>query len=409
MGFDYASLAGQRKFEMPNDWRITTIGDVATINELVIQRDYPHESIEYIDIACVERGVVNSIQELPLSDAPSRAKRIVRDNDTLISTVRPNLEHYTYVKRAKPHTIASTGFAVVTAKSVDPRYLYYYLTTKPFTAYLSQIADSHTSAYPAINPDVIETAELLLPPPGEQRAIAAILGILDDKIELNRQMNKTLEEMAQALFKSWFVDFEPFRGQGMQDSPLGEIPVGWRVGKLDDIASVTSGKRPGKRNSIPDKEKTIPLYGGGGPMGYVENPLYTKPLILTGRVGTLGMVFRISFPCWPSDNTLVVLHNEDTSYEYLYFQMCLTDFDSLNRGSTQPLVTQTDLQRHEIIVPANAAITKFNSIVSPIFHSIDHNINESGTLSAIRDTILSKLLSGEIRVKDAEKFMEKAI
>jgi type I restriction enzyme S subunit len=159
----------------------------------------------------------------------------------LIATVRPNLEHYAFVRKARQNTVASTGFAVVTAKNVDPRFLYYYLTTKPFTAYLTQIADSHTSTYPAFNPDVIETADLLLPPPSEQRAIAAILGTLDDKIELNRQMNETLEAMARAFFKSWFVDFEPFRDQGMEDSPLGPIPRGWITKPLDEIADFVNG------------------------------------------------------------------------------------------------------------------------------------------------------------------------
>ena len=120
MGFNATSLMGQNRFEMPKDWRIVAVKDVATVNELSLQRGYPQKNIEYIDIASVERGVVSSIQKLILSKAPSRAKRIVRDNDTLISTVRPNLEHYVFVPKSKPNTVASTGFAVITAKSVDP-------------------------------------------------------------------------------------------------------------------------------------------------------------------------------------------------------------------------------------------------------------------------------------------------
>lgn len=405
MGFDYTSLATNR-FEMPKDWCVVLVQDVAAVNEQSITWNYRHKRIEYVDIASVDKGTVKSVQELPLDDAPSRAKRIVRDNDTLIATVRPNLEHYAYIKKAKGNTIASTGFAVVTAKKVNPRFLHYYLTTKPFTAYLTQIADSHTSAYPAFNPDIIQTAELLLPPRPEQRAIAAILGALDDKIELNRQMNKTLEAMAQALFKSWFVDFEPFREQSMQDSLLGEIPAGWRIGKLGDLAVVTSGKRPDRRSSVPDEQMTIPLHGGGGSMGYVENPLYTRPFILTGRVGTLGMVFRITFACWPSDNTLVIIPNEEIAYEYLYFQTRSIDFDSLNRGSTQPLVTQSDLQQQVVIIPVQPVLDRFHNLADSIFSKIDQTVSESHTLAIIRDTLLPKLLSGEIRIRDAEKFVE---
>lgn len=267
------------------------------------------------------------------------------------------------------------------------------------------LANTSSSGVPSIAQPVsyLKTIEVPIPPLPEQHAIAHIIGTLDDKIELNRCMNQTLEAMAQALFRSWFVDFEPFRDQGMQESPLGEIPVGWRVGILGDLATVTSGKRPDRRTSTEDEGMRIPLYGGGGPMGYVEKPLYGTPILVTGRVGTLGMVFRVTLPCWPSDNTLVVLAGNARSYEYLYFIVASIDYDALNRGSTQPLVTQTDLQKHKLIIPANTALDGFHSVVWPIFCRVDHNINESTSLAAIRNTLLPKLLSGELRVKDAEK------
>lgn len=405
MGFDYTSVATNR-FEMPKGWCVVLVQDVATVNEESIKSNYRHRKIEYIDIASVEKGTIKSIQELLLDDAPSRAKRIVRDNDTLIATVRPNLEHYVYIKKAKQNTIASTGFTVVTAKKVNPKFLYYYLTTKPFTSYLTQIADSHTSAYPAFNPDIIETAQLLLPPPFEQLAIATILGTLDDKIELNRRMNQTLEAMAETLFRSWFMDFEPFRDDGMQDSPLGPIPRGWRVGTVGDLADVTSGKRPLGRMTHRTEDYTVPLYGGAGPMAWVQEPLYYEPLLITGRVGTLGVVNRTTKPCWPSDNTLVVLVKFSAAYPFLCYSMKRFDFDSLNRGSTQPLVTQTDLSNVKLAVPPIEVLGNFSGVVYSIFQLQDANVEQSHTLATIRDTLLPKLLSGEIRVKDAEKFVE---
>ena len=195
MGFEYHSLAtGQ--FQMPDGWSLSTIQKVAEVNEKAITKRNAPSHIHYIDIASVDKGKLLDIQELPFEKAPSRARRVVRDKDSLIATVRPNLEHYMFVKEPRPNTIASTGFAVVTAKTADPRFLYYYLTSKPFTAYLTQIAESHTSAYPAFNSDVIEKAELVLPSDSEQRAISHVLGSLDDKIELNRRMNETLEATA---------------------------------------------------------------------------------------------------------------------------------------------------------------------------------------------------------------------
>ena len=271
MGFNYTELTSGQSY-IPLGWRVDKVKEVAKVNETSIQKSYNHEWIEYIDIASVEKGSIKSVEELPLNAAPSRAKRIVRDHDILIATVRPNLEHYVFIKKAKLNTIASTGFAVITAKQVEPRFLYYYLTTKPFTNYLTRIADSHTSAYPSFNPDVIENADLILPPLPEQKAIASILGALDDKIELNRKMNETLEAMARAIFKSCFTyPFEGLKyllngeapsplpspnGRGCQeltgegelalvDSPLGKIPKGWMVRKIRECCSrVENGGTP---------------------------------------------------------------------------------------------------------------------------------------------------------------------
>jgi len=266
----------------------------------------------------------------------------------------------------------------------------------------------------------------------DRRAIAHILGTLDDKIELNRRMSQTLEAMARALFKAWFVDFDPVhakmegrwqRGQSLPglpahlydlfpdrlvDSELGEIPEGWRVGRLGDLAQVTSGKRPNKVCPEPQPYASISLWGGNGPMGYVTEPLYSTPILLTGRVGTLGSVFRIATPCWPSDNTLVVIAREKIAIEFLYFQMKRFDYDALNRGSTQPLLTQTDLSGQQVPLPSNRLLSEFHKHVSTYFAKLDESMNESRTLAALRDALLPKLIRGEIRVKDAERFLETA-
>lgn len=118
------------------------------------------------------------------------------------------------------------------------------------------------------------------------------------------------------------------------------------------------------------------------------------------------MVFRISYPCWPSDNTLVVVPHSTLYYEYIYFWMRSIDFESLNRGSTQPLVTQSDLEKQDILIPPQELMNHFHNAVVPLFQKVDPNNDQSHTLAAIRDALLPKLLSGEIRVKDAEKFKE---
>lgn len=143
---------------IPQEWEVDYVKNVAAINEKAIGRNYPYTEIDYIDVSSVDRGQILDIQKLSVETAPSRAKRIVRDNDIIISTVRPNLKHYAFIKKACDNLIASTGYAVITSKKINPNYLYYYLTTDEYTQFLARIADSHTSTYPAINPDVIENS-----------------------------------------------------------------------------------------------------------------------------------------------------------------------------------------------------------------------------------------------------------
>ena len=264
--------------------------------------------------------------------------------------------------------------------------------------------------------------EIPLPPLPEQRTIAHILGTLDDKIELNRRMNETLEAMARALFKSWFVDFEPVRAKmegrwrrgeslpglpaghydlfpdRLVDSELGEIPEGWGVKALGEVSNVSSGKRPGRRFPVPNDEAKIPLWGGNGPMAFVAEPLADFPILLTGRVGTLGSVFRITTPCWPSDNTLIVTANSGQFFNCLFFHMERVDFDSLNRGSTQPLLTQSDLKAQLVIMPPEYVLEHFDYLTARLLDNGDRRQQESHNLAAQRDALLPRLVSGEVGV-----------
>lgn len=258
---------------------------------------------------------------------------------------------------------------------------------------------------------------IVLPPIEEQRTIARILRTLDDKIEIDQKMNQTLEALVRAIFKSWFVDFDPVRAKAegrdaglssdlarlfpdsFEDSELGEIPKGWRIYSVSDFAEVTSGKRPAERFDKPSESASVPLWGGNGPMAYVTKPLFLQPLLLTGRVGTLGSVFRIATPCWPSDNTLVLLVNKPITYEYLFLQLKRIDFDAFNRGSTQPLLTQTDLKAQKFVSPSAALLQRFHDVVNNLFSKIDELHKGAQTVAALRDALLPKLLSGEIKVK----------
>ena len=182
------------------------IKNIAKFNSEIIGNEYEYSEICYIDTSSVTEGKLTTIQKLDRKKSPLRAKRLAKNNDIIISTVRPNLKHYYFVKDAPKNLVVSTGFAVIRTTKVNPLYLYYYLTTPNFTEYLIGVAESHTSAYPSFPIEIIEDAEIDLPEEQIQEQIAKILSDLDSKIELNQKMNKTLEKIAQTVFKSWFVD-----------------------------------------------------------------------------------------------------------------------------------------------------------------------------------------------------------
>ena len=279
--------------------------------------------------------------------------------------------------------------------------------------------------------DFVSRIETSLPPLEEQRAIARVLGALDDKIELNRRMNETLEAIAKALFKSWFVDFDPVRAKldgrwrhgesmpglpaehydlfpdRMVDSELGEIPERWHIKLLGDVADVKSGKRPQIRKPKREEGADVPIFGGAGPMAFTSNALYSTPVVITGRVGTLGIVHRITYPVWPSDNTLIAIPKRDAEFAWLFGVVNELDLKNLNRGSSHPLITQRDLKAQTITVPQEAVATAFNDFTRMIHERTVSNERESRTVADVRDTLLPKLISGEIRVSDAERAAER--
>jgi len=194
--------------------------------------------------------------------------------------------------------------------------------------------------------------------------------------------------MAQAIFKSWFVDFEPFGGV---------MPGDWKNGYLGDVANIASGKRPPFRQSTASAEADVPLIGASSIMGFTNAVLYNKKILITGRVGTHGVIQRYSRPCWASDNTLVVT---SVYYEFSCQQLCCIDFRNMNRGSTQPLITQTDLKNVPIVIPDKATIYKFEELVGSLMEQREKNVRESERLVETRDALLPRLMSGELSVSD---------
>ena len=231
------------------------VKEVAVVNQLNVTASYPHSEIEYIDTASVTEGRFDASQKMSLKHAPSRAKRIVRHNDIVISTVRPNLKHYGIFKKPSNNTVVSTGFTVITCEGIYPDYLYRLLTTSWYTEFLAGIAESQQSNYPAFNPSLIENTVIDPPSIATQKKIAAILSAYDELIENNQRRIALLEKIAEEIFREWFVRL-CFPGYEKVKFVKG-VPQGWEVQTLSSFASEI--KKGVKKKNLSDDEKYIGL------------------------------------------------------------------------------------------------------------------------------------------------------
>ena len=291
--------------------------------------------------------------------------------------------------------IGANLYRVDNESDFSNQYIYWLLKTPLYVNHIRSCQSGTTVRM--ITKANIEDFRFKAPGRRERDRISTFLKTLDDKIEANRRINDNLEQQAQALFKSWFVDFEPFRDQPFVESELGMIPERWKVGTLGEIMNITSGKRPPKKETKPIEDFIVPLIGASGIMGYTNSVLFNEKILVIGRVGTHGVVQRFNTPCWPSDNTLVI---KSCFYEYCYQILCSIDYTSLNRGSTQPLITQTDIKNQLIVIPPIEVINNFEVIVSTLMNLEIINVEESRRLAELRDTLLPRLMSGEIKVGD---------
>ena len=170
---------------------------------------------------------------------------------------------------------------------------------------------------------------------------------------------------------------------------------GWRIGYFSEIANVTSGKRPPNKFEIANSENNIPIIGASSIMGYTSQTLYggDQKIIVIGRVGTHGVINCLSEPCWPSDNTLVIT---SAAYEYTAQVLKQIDYSAINRGSTQPLITQSDIKNQKVVIPNASVLNNFEIWAGTIRDSINKTNKENIVLASLRDSLLPKLLNGEI-------------
>jgi type I restriction enzyme, S subunit len=254
-----------------------------------------------------------------------------------------------------------------------------------------------------------------------QRKIVETLGTLDHKIELNRRMNETLEAMARAIFKSWFVDFDPVRAKAegrdpglpkhiadlfpdrFEDSELGGIPAGWSIDTLGNLIGLAYGKALKEE----DRESgEIAVFGSNGQVGWHDEKLVAGPGIVVGRKGNPGVVTWAPTDFFPIDTTFYVVPNvEICSLHFLFYALKMHDLASLGADSAVPGLNRNLAYMSRQIVPRGTVLEVFDSVVQSFFQRMHQAEKESSTLSGLRDTLLPKLMSGELQVKDGESVM----
>tara|TARA_R110002095_G_scaffold206065_1_gene189802 strand:+ start:2577 stop:3872 length:1296 start_codon:yes stop_codon:yes gene_type:complete len=424
----------------------------ATIGEVAEVFDGPHATPKKIDegpyflsISSLDNGKLDLSKSAHLSEEQyiKWTKRVTPQEGDLLFSYETRLGEAALM----PPNIKSClgrrmGLLRLDRKKVIPKYLLYVYLSPEFQSTIEQ-RKVHGCTVDRISLTELPSFPIRLPPLPEQKNIAHILGSLDDKIELNRRMNATLEGMAQALFQSWFVDFDPVldnalaagnpipdeladraavRRQALANGTanraaakpfpaafhlseeMGWIPEGWEALKLSDLLEVKYGKDHKKLDA-----GTVPVYGSGGLMRHANESLYMGESVLIPRKGTLNNILYLNEEFWTVDTMFYTIPKRNNVAKYTFHLLKKLDFTSMNVGSAVPSMTTKVLNALPVLLPDESALQKFDSILTSYISKNEANNSQSMSLSKLRDTLLPKLISGELRIDDAEKLAEEAL
>ncbi|PUE31416.1 restriction endonuclease subunit S [Limnohabitans sp. Jir72] len=395
--------------------------------------DWPH--VKLGSLADFQEGYVNPSQREPsYFDGPVKWLRATDLNDGLVTNTSRTLSDKGFnsagksavlfepgtLAISKSGTIGRLGLlgdhmcgnrAVINIKPKPnsvPRYLFFVL--RHLRPTIETLAEG--SVQKNLYVSTLSKLDVPAPSKGLQQAIADMLGVLDDRITLLRETNTTLEAIAQALFKSWFVDFDPVHAkmqdrapEGMdqataalfpdsfEESELGAVPKGWRVGRLDDLLVLQRGF------DLPAQDRTsgdFPIIAASGPSGTHHKAMVKGPGVVTGRSGVLGRVFLELEDFWPLNTTLWVKEFKAATPCYAYEVLRLIDFKSFNAGSAVPSLNRNHIHGLPYLQPARPCVDAFEVLASQIHKRCRVNEKQAQSLVVIRDALLPRLISGQL-------------
>ena len=398
---------------MREGWKKYKLGDVARL----LKKQYSpnqEDDLAYIGLEHIEQQTLR-LNGIGKSSKVTSQKFKFSSGDILFGKLRP---YFRKVYRPKFDGVCSTDIWVVRAKEgFEQGFLFYFVANQDFINEAN--SGSSGTRMPRADWDHLSKTEWNIPESIEvQRRIAAILSVLDDKIEMNRQTNQMLEAIAQAIFKEWFVDFRfPGATGEMQESELCPIPKGWRVGKLGEIYKTTSGGTPSR--SKPEFYKNGTIYWvkskelNGSFITETEEKITQEALqkssakllpaysVLIAMYGaTVGEFGIISMEATCNQAICAFLSCDQFPYTFIYHFLKNSKDEIISRavGSAQQNISQDLLKQIDVVLPPKELLKRFHKAVNPLFQVIENNIKQSATLAAIRDALLPKLINGEIEV-----------
>ena len=419
---------------MSFEWVTTTLGAVCDAQGGAIQTgpfgsqlhtsDYKSSGIPVVMPTNIGDGGISEdgIARIGQSDVSRLQQHVLRHGDIVFSR-RGDVTKNALIRQREVGWLCGTGCLKVRLgpeSLASPQFVSHCLRQPEIKAWLVRHAVGATM--PNLNTGILAAVPLCLPPLTTQREIARTLNSLDDRIALLRETNATLEAIAQALFKSWFVDFDPVRAKqqghapdGMdeataalfpddfQNSALGPLPAGWQVGELQDLLVLQRGFDLPAQDRIPG---AFPIIAASGPSGTHVDAMAKGPGVVTGRSGVLGRVFLELGDYWPLNTTLWVKEFRAATPCYAYEVLRLLDFQAFNAGSAVPTLNRNHIHGLPYVVPARRCIDAYEVIALQMHERVRVNEQQAQTLATLRDTLLPRLISGQLRLPEAEALAE---
>lgn len=336
------------------------------------------------------RYISNGERNITKKGLENSSARILPQGSILLTSRAP----IGYIAIAQNELCTNQGFKSLILKENNCPLFFYYLLKNNIKYIINM---SSGSTFPEISGSQVKNLEFNIPDLTTQEKIARVLSSLDDKIELNNKINQNLEQQAQAIFKSWFVDFEPFGGK---------MPADWSLKTLSDVSNITAGgDKPDIVSNIETEECKIPIYSNGidknGLYGYTTEPKISQESVTVSARGTIGFTCLRLHPYVPIVRLISLIPDTNiVSAKYLYFT--LLNKHITGTGTTQQQLTVPYFKTTSIIVPTFDVVNQFTEIVNSFYKIIEKNICENKKLTQLRDTLLPKLMSGEIDVDKVE-------